>query len=221
MQLTTLIDLITHELRNPLASVQTQADLIARTCSDHTAVRLATKIATASQRAAQVIRQWVEQGDAIPIHPPCVPAEVLDLPQLVDQVAQELRSCYVGFQVDFAVHQVPAVRVDARIVLLAVSNVLENAAKYASSARPVRVQFRVNAHVVTVRIRDFGPGIALDNQERIFLKYQRLKASDALPAGKGLGLYLVREMLESVGARIRVQSQPGWGSAFLIELPRA
>jgi signal transduction histidine kinase len=42
-----------------------------------------------------------------------------------------------------------------------------------------------------------------------------------LPAGKGLGLYLVREMLESVGARIRVQSQPGWGSAFLIELPRA
>jgi signal transduction histidine kinase len=221
MQLTTLIDLITHELRNPLASVQTQADLIARTSSDHTAVRLATKIATASQRAAQVIRQWVEQGDAIPIHPPCVPAEVLDLPQLVDQVAQELRSCYVGFQVDFAVHQVPAVRVDARIVLLAVSNVLENAAKYASSARPVRVQFRVNAHVVTVRIRDFGPGIALDNQERIFLKYQRLKASDALPAGKGLGLYLVREMLESVGARIRVQSQPGWGSAFLIELPRA
>ena len=222
MQLTTLIDLITHELRNPLASIQIQADLIARTSTDHGAVRLATKIATASQRAAQVIRQWIEQGDAIPIHPASVPAEALDLPQLVDQIAQELRACYVGFQVDFAKQSVPPVQVDARIVLLAVNNVLENAAKYASSERPVRVQFRVNARVVTVRIRDFGPGIALDDQERIFLKHQRLNVSHALPAGKGLGLglYLVREMLESVGASIRVQSQPDWGSAFLIELPR-
>ena len=150
-----------------------------------------------------------------------VPADALDLPLLVDQIAQELRACYVGFQVDFAKQSVPPVQVDARIVLLAVNNVLENAAKYASSERPVRVQFRVNARVVTVRIRDFGPGIALDDQERIFLKHQRLNASHTLAAGKGLGLYLVREMLESVGARIRVQSQAGWGSAFLIELPRA
>jgi two-component system sensor histidine kinase SenX3 len=220
MQLTTLIDLITHELRNPLASIQTQADLIARTSTDHGAVRLATKIAAATQRAAQVISQWIEQGDAIPIHPASVPAEALDLPQLVEQIAQELRACYVGFQVDFAKQSVPPVQVDARIVLLAVSNVLENAAKYANSERPVRVQFRVNARAVTVRIRDFGPGIALDDQERIFLKHQRLNTAHALQAGKGLGLYLVREMLESVGASIRVQSQPGWGSAFLIELPR-
>ena len=220
MQLTTLIDLITHELRNPLASIQTQADLIARTSTDSSAVRLAAKIMTASQRAAQVISQWIEHGDAIPANPISAPAESLDLPQLVDQVAQELRACYVGFQVDFAKHRVPPVQVDARIVLLAVSNVLENAAKYASSERPVRVQFRVNARAVTVRIRDFGPGIALGDQERIFLKHQRLTAPHALPAGKGLGLYLVREMLESVGASIRVQSQPGGGSAFLIELPR-
>jgi signal transduction histidine kinase len=105
MQLTTLINLITHELRNPLASIQTQADLIARTSTDSSAVRLAVKIMTASQRAAQVISQWIEHDDAIPANPISAPAESLDLPQLVDQVAQELRACYVGFQVDFAKHR--------------------------------------------------------------------------------------------------------------------
>ena len=120
---------------------------------------------------------------------------------------------------DVSEREAPPTKVDERIVLLAIANVLENAAKYAGSDKSVRVQFRINARTVTVRIRDFGPGIALADQEKIFLKHQHLPDHCDQCEGSGLGLFLVREMLGQCGATIRIQSQLGWGSAFLIELP--
>ena len=218
-QLSTLIELLTHELRNPLASIQTQADLIIRTSAEEKTRLIATRISISSRLAAEVILNWVERAWEAGTKS----SEFLDSPtslrQLVLRVVEELGQRYPDFRVDVSEREAPPTKVDERIVLLAIANVLENAAKYAGSDKSVRVQFRINARTVTVRIRDFGPGIALADQEKIFLKHQHLPDHCDQCEGSGLGLFLVREMLGQCGATIRIQSQLGWGSAFLIELP--
>jgi signal transduction histidine kinase len=68
-------------------------------------------------------------------------------------------------------------------------------------------------------VRDHGPGIACEDQERIFLPFERavsyLKAS-----GFGLGLYIVRHVAEAHGGSVRLASRPGEGCTFTVELPR-
>ena len=69
-------------------------------------------------------------------------------------------------------------------------------------------------------MRDGGPGIPADAQERIFRRFERVKGERA-QAGFGLGLYIVRELVEAHGGRIHVESSPGEGAHFTVELPGA
>ncbi len=68
-------------------------------------------------------------------------------------------------------------------------------------------------------VRDEGIGIAPEAQERIFSKFERA-VSDRHSGGLGLGLYITRSIVEAMGGTIRVESRPGQGSTFTIELPR-
>jgi signal transduction histidine kinase len=69
-------------------------------------------------------------------------------------------------------------------------------------------------------VRDHGVGIPLEAQRRIFERFQREKSAGR-HAGFGLGLYIVRELVEAHGGTIRVESTPQQGATFTVELPRA
>jgi signal transduction histidine kinase/Na+/proline symporter len=97
------------------------------------------------------------------------------------------------------------------------TNLLTNAMKYA----PGPIEIRVESDAATARlvVSDQGPGIAPEDRERIFLAFERavsyLKAS-----GFGLGLYIVRQIVDAHGGVVRLDSAPGRGSTFVVELPR-
>jgi Na+/proline symporter/signal transduction histidine kinase len=99
-----------------------------------------------------------------------------------------------------------------------VANLIVNAVKYAPGGC---VELAVEADSVFARlsVRDHGPGIAPEDQDRIFLPFERavsyLKAS-----GFGLGLYIVRQVAQAHGGSVRLDSQPGQGCTFTVELPR-
>ena len=100
-------------------------------------------------------------------------------------------------------------------------NLIENAVKY---ARRGRVQVRLSSHYGTVRfsVRDEGPGIPLSQQERIFEKFYRLDPNMTKGiGGTGLGLYICRELVDAMNGDIWVESAPGAGSTFSVELPVA
>ena len=69
-------------------------------------------------------------------------------------------------------------------------------------------------------MRDAGPGIPAEAQERIFCRFERVQAQRT-QAGFGLGLYIVRELVEAHGGSIRLHSEPGHGACFTVELPGA
>lgn len=99
-----------------------------------------------------------------------------------------------------------------------VANLLTNAMKYAPGA-PVELAVEGDLARARLSVRDHGPGIACEDQERIFLPFERavsyLKAS-----GFGLGLYIVRHVAEAHGGSVRLASRPGEGCTFTVELPR-
>ena len=99
------------------------------------------------------------------------------------------------------------------------SNLLTNAAKYAPG-RPVEVELTADERSAWVAVRDQGPGIAAADQERIFHAFERA-TSYLEVSGFGLGLFIVQEIVEAHGGSIRLDSAPGRGTTFTVELPRS
>jgi len=99
------------------------------------------------------------------------------------------------------------------------TNLLSNALKFGRGA-PVQVSLSAAGGVARLGVRDAGPGIPAEAQERIFRRFERVKGERA-QAGFGLGLYIVRELVEAHGGRIHVESSPGEGAHFTVELPGA
>ncbi|HYG69478.1 MAG TPA: HAMP domain-containing sensor histidine kinase, partial [Anaeromyxobacteraceae bacterium] len=99
------------------------------------------------------------------------------------------------------------------------TNLLTNAVRYGATA-PIAVTARRSGALVELSVRDGGEGIAPEDVARIFERFER-GARAAGRGGLGLGLYIVRRIVEAHGGRIAVASTPGAGSTFTVELPTA
>jgi signal transduction histidine kinase len=114
----------------------------------------------------------------------------------------------------------PGVVIDLDAMEQAILNLLTNALKYSGNSRSIEMSCRRSADGVAVDVRDFGIGISPENQTRVFEKFYRVPASgsDGI-AGTGLGLTLVKHIVEAHGGRLEISSSPGCGSTFTIDLP--
>lgn len=110
-------------------------------------------------------------------------------------------------------------RWDRMVVEQAIANLLSNALRFgAGQPVDVDVSFRDDRAAARVTVRDRGPGIAPDDLPRLFHRFSRL---DNGVGGLGLGLFVVRSLVEAHGGRVYVESTPGQGAAFGFELPLA
>ncbi len=98
-----------------------------------------------------------------------------------------------------------------------VVNLLTNAARY-GKGRPASIAVRTDGNSVFISVRDAGIGISKDDQERIFDRFERVVSRTEL-SGLGLGLYISKQIVDSHGGTISVQSEPGRGSTFEVRLP--
>lgn len=101
----------------------------------------------------------------------------------------------------------------------ALYNLLDNAVKYTPSGGSVSVSTTVYPMFSAVHVRDTGPGIAEEEQPKIFQRFYRGEAHRE-EEGVGIGLYLVRQIAEGQGGFVKVRSRPGQGSTFSLYLPR-
>jgi two-component system, OmpR family, sensor histidine kinase KdpD len=104
----------------------------------------------------------------------------------------------------------PLIRADATQLRRAIANLIENALRYGGD-HPVSVRARVSGGRILMRVVDQGPGISPVEQERIFLPFYG--------RGSGLGLAIVRGFVEANGGHVRVESLPGQGTSFVVDLP--
>jgi two-component system phosphate regulon sensor histidine kinase PhoR len=149
----------------------------------------------------------------------------------VNQVVDDFRSEVEGrgFVVRWAAEPgAHVIRADGEALGRAVWNLLDNAAKYSGDSRVIDVHVGAStsphaagAGRVAIAIRDFGLGIPRSEQTRVFQKFVRGEAALAAGIkGTGIGLTMARHIVAAHGGRLLLQSEPGHGSTFTIELPR-
>ena len=97
-----------------------------------------------------------------------------------------------------------------------VGNLVGNAVKYAPTG-PIEVEISRDGQHILVTVRDEGPGIAAEDHERIFERFERLDTTKT-QAGTGLGLYIAKQLAVAMGGELTVESEPGRGTAFQLRL---
>jgi two-component system phosphate regulon sensor histidine kinase PhoR len=124
-----------------------------------------------------------------------------------------------GFQVDVDVEErLPVTRFDPDAVVDAVLNLVDNAAKYAGEAKYVGIRLRSEEGRVVCEVEDRGHGIPAADRELLFRKFHRGRNA-AGKGGYGLGLYLVKHVMDAHGGAVEVDSTVGIGTRFRLVFP--
>ncbi len=111
------------------------------------------------------------------------------------------------------------IEIDPDRLAQAVGNLISNAIKYTPTGGTVSIGVETDPETVRIQVTDTGPGIALDEQARIFEPFYRGQTARRFPQGMGLGLTIARDLVVAHGGRLDVTSTPGQGSQFTISLP--
>jgi PAS domain S-box-containing protein len=148
------------------------------------------------------------------------PAPVLLYP-LLHEVTEHFRTLFVPQRIEIdCTPDVPAVLGETVRLQEAVTHLLDNAVKYSPTGGMIVLGVKADDDRALLWVRDEGPGIPADQQEKIFERFYRLEES-RWPPGTGLGLALVREIALAHGGRVWVDSVPRQGSTFYLSLPFA
>jgi two-component system sensor histidine kinase KdpD len=214
---------VSHDLRNPLAAILTAASTAARAdsnLSDEVRRDLMTTIVGESERLNRLVSNLLSMTK--------LDSGELALQRLPEDMAELIDSSLRALSIPGAVARVsvtlpgdlPAVDVDAVLVEQALINLLENALRYAPPDSPVEVEASDVKDGVLVRVIDHGPGIRLEEREKVFEKFFRGTGSKR-DGGAGLGLTICRAAVQAHHGRIRVTETPGGGASVEFTLPRA
>jgi len=216
---------VSHELRTPLAVIRSAADNLADgVIHDEAHVRqYGELVRREGVRLTDLVEQILEFAGLQSGQRSLArrPVEIAGVLGEVSAAVQE--SARTPLTIDLAIaDRLPAVLGDEAALRRVFQNLVGNAIKYGADAGWVGVEAAVDGAAVAVTIRDRGIGITPADQERIFEPFYR--AADVVSAqiqGAGLGLSLVKRIVEVHGGRITVESVPGKGSAFTVTLPIA
>jgi signal transduction histidine kinase len=141
------------------------------------------------------------------------------LTEVVTSIQERVR--HEGFAIGLEVDEAPlTLEVDRTALSQAVTNLVDNAVKYSGGSREISVSAFVQGPWLTIAVRDFGVGIKSEDLDRVFERFYR--AGDELTRtvkGSGLGLTLVKEIVEAHRGTVEVSSEPGKGSVFSLWLP--
>jgi K+-sensing histidine kinase KdpD len=217
---TALLRAVSHDLRTPLMAISTSAGALARrdlAIDDADRAELLATILSASDRLDHLVGNLLDlsrlQAGAAQPEP-----ALLELDDLVVGALDELGKDGKRVEVVFS-DESPTVRADAHQIQRVLVNVLENALKYSSADEPVRVHVSATPAEAVVRVIDHGPGVPVEERERIFEPFHRGNRSDR--PGAGLGLAIARGFAEANGGRLWVESRSGQGATFVLALPAA
>jgi PAS domain S-box-containing protein len=219
------VSFVTHQLRTPLAGIKWMLELAAEDPAlPADAASYVEDAREAAQRLIDLVNDLLDisrlERGKLTVEP--VPVRLGDLTQSVlDETALILRD--KGHVVSVSGGDaVPAVLADVQLLRQVVLNLTSNAIKYTPAGGAIAIAMRPEAGRVTWAITDNGIGIPGASRARLFEKFYRADNAAAVETeGTGLGLYLVRLILEHLGGHIQCESTEGQGSTFTLTLPVA
>ncbi len=221
------IAIASHELRTPITTAMGYAQLLSQRMANKDTVtdderRIANTIAYQAERLNRMIGMLldvtrIDRGQLT------LERTLFDLQRLVMRIADETRPTFRKHTLEVMAPADPVIIDGDELRLeLVLQNLLQNAAKYSPRGGPVRLQLGVEKGMARVEVMDRGIGIPPQALKQLFTRFYRAPNAESRHiSGLGLGLYVAQEIVRLHGGEIRVESQEGQGSTFIILLPRA
>lgn len=212
---------VSHDLQEPLRMVGSYLQLLSRRLGDGLDGDCREFIGFAVDGAARMSRMIADLVEFSRVESRAGPMSQVDVNQVVDDALANLAVAIEDSGADIQVDRpLPAVMGDTSQLERLFQNLVGNAIKFRSPDRPPHIQ--INAVIfdgmAEFRVSDNGIGIPADSFERIFQVFQRLHSRDRYE-GSGIGLAVVRRIVERHGGRVWVESREGVGSVFHLTLP--
>jgi len=222
-----MISTVSHELRTPLTSIGMSLELLLEAGSIETFSPIQRELLVNIQEDVRRLQSFVndlldlsriEQGKATLRIIPTTPRELSDgaVRQLTPLAARQ----EISIDATSVASSLPAVAVDPNRVRQVFTNLLTNAIRYTPLHGTILIAAEQEGDVVVFSVQDNGPGIPLEETERVFDRFYQIR-DDQRAGGSGLGLAIVREVVEAHGGRVWVESAVGRGSTFYFALPIA
>jgi signal transduction histidine kinase len=217
------VSMASHEFRTPMTVIDGHARRLAKVKESVRPAEIgerAGKIRSAVLRMTHLIENLLNSSRLIDAGAGVYfrPAE-MDLVSLLDEVCQLHREMVPSALITerFAAKTIPMVG-DSKLLFQVFSNIVSNAIKYSPGGGEIEVSAETFANEVVVAIADRGIGIPLSDLERLFERYHRGSNVSGI-VGTGVGLHLVKMIVDLHGGRVVVNSREGEGSCFTIHLP--
>jgi PAS domain S-box-containing protein len=216
------LSIAAHEIRAPVTSIHLAVQNLQKSeLAGPANLKLLEVMERQDQRLARFVDELLDL-DRIRTGRLHFTFEEVDLGTVVRDVAARLGAelAKTGSSLSITTDGRPVGQWDRLRLDQVVTNLLLNAIKF-GMGKPIDVTIRARAHDGRARltVKDQGVGISAKMQERIFHPFERAVSSRHY-GGLGLGLYIVRTILEGLGGQVRVESEPGAGSTFTVELPQ-
>lgn len=217
-----LIEVLAHDLKNPLGSIRFSARLLEEQQAGPKVDRLSEMILDASDRAIEIVEslleiRWVANAKAS-LNP-----EPMLLDELLNTVLDGFTSRSVEKDISLEVHnggEPVEVLADRGCLLRILENLISNALKFSPSGSGVSLTISSEETMAVFVIEDEGPGIQPGEINRLFQRYARLSSRPtAGESSTGLGLSIVKELVDAMGGNITFQPAPSGGAAFHLKLP--
>jgi len=218
--------MVAHDLRSPLNALHMRAQMLLQGLRGVLSAEVRQEIEKMSARGRELV-QMVNDFLAIAQMETAqfqIEHVEVDLAQICARIYDEYRPLAAsrGLPLSMNAGQGKAqVMGDARRLSQVVENLVANALKFTPDGGKVAIRVGGEGGAVEVSVEDSGRGIAPDAQQRLFTKYERIVGSAAKVEGTGLGLVIVKEIVEAHGGKVGVRSQVGAGSTFWFRLPAA
>lgn len=222
---TDFVSHVSHELRTPLTSIRMFIETLklGRAQSQEEQEECLRLLAKETERLSEMIERVLGYARLRAGRRPFKPIDV-EVNDIVDETlaafrAQTLTAEHFKLTTDVPA-DLPRVHADREALVEALLNLVSNAWKYTGPTKEISVFARPGRrHRVILCVRDNGPGLPKSEQKRIFERfYQAESLLSAKQPGSGLGLAITRAIVEGNGGKIHVESEPGKGATFIIEL---
>lgn len=239
-ELESIVFVASHDLRGPLVNIEGFAGEIRRALEE---IKVLLEHSELTAQSREILRQIIESDIRESLHfisagtakmdsllsgllqlsrlgTAPIRSEPLRMNSLLRMVLGAMRYEIRRVKAEIAVENLPDCLGDAIQINQVFSNLIDNALKYRRAEEPLRIRVsgRIDEKEVIYSVQDNGSGIAPEHYEKIFEIFHRLNP-DGPQKGEGLGLTIVRRILDRLDGRIWVESEPGCGSTFFVALP--